>query len=228
MEFFGFQPTLFQFLEELADNNNRTWFQENKRRYEDEVLDPSRAFIRGFEPRLKKISPFFVASDRRVGGSLMRVYRDTRFSKDKSPYKTNVGMQFRHELGRAVHAPGFYVHLAPGECFLGVGLWRPDAPALCQIRQAIVDDGARWRRASRDKRFRTYFELSGDSLKRAPRGFSEDDPRIEDLKRIDFVGFCPLTEKQVLDKRFLDRVATLFAASRPFMRFVCEAIRVPF
>jgi uncharacterized protein (TIGR02453 family) len=228
VEFRGFGPTLFQFLEELADNNHRTWFQKNKRRYEDEVLEPSRAFVRAFEPRLKKTSKSFVASDRRVGGSLMRVYRDTRFSKDKSPYKTNVGIQFRHELGRDVHAPGFYVHLAPGECFLGVGLWRPESASLRQIRQAIMDDSAGWRRATRDKKFRTCLELSGDRLKRAPRGFAEDDPQIEDLKRTDFVGMCPVTEKQVLDKKFLDRVATVFAASRPFMRFLCEAIKVPF
>ena len=122
----GFQPTIFQFLEELADNNNRPWFQENKRRYEREVLEPCLAFIRAFGPRLKKISRFFVASDRRIGGSLMRVYRDTRFAKDKTPYKTNVGIQFRHEFGRDVHAPGFYVHIAPDECFLAVGVWRPD------------------------------------------------------------------------------------------------------
>ena len=81
MEFLRFKPTLFEFLEELADNNNRPWFQTNKCRYECEVLEPCLAFIRAFQPRLKKISRFFVASDRRTGGSLLRVYRDTRFSK---------------------------------------------------------------------------------------------------------------------------------------------------
>ena len=124
--FRGFEPQLFQFLEELADNNNRPWFQKNKGRYQREVLEPAMAFIRAFQPRLKRISPSFLASDRRVGGSLQRVYRDTRFFKDGEPYKTNVGIQFRHEQGRDVHAPGFYVHIAPGECFLAVGLWRPE------------------------------------------------------------------------------------------------------
>jgi uncharacterized protein (TIGR02453 family) len=228
VEFLGFQPALFQFLEQLADNNNRPWFQENKRRYEDEVLEPSRAFIRDFRPRLKKISGCFVASDRRMGGSLMRIYRDTRFSHDKTPYKTNVGIQFRHQLGRDVHAPGFYVHLAPGESFLGVGLWRPDSSSLRQIRQAIVEDGDRWRRATGGKRFREYYQLGGDRLKRAPRGFDRDDPHVEDLKRTDFVAMCPLTERQVLEKRFAERVASTFAASRPFMRFLCDAIKVPF
>ena len=122
MEFRGFDASLLQFLEELADNNHRSWFQINKERYETAVLEPSLAFIREFAPRLKKISPYFVASDRRVGGSLMRVYRDTRFGKDKTPYKTNVGIQFRHEFGKDVHAPGFYVHLVPGQRFLALAV----------------------------------------------------------------------------------------------------------
>ncbi len=228
MEFRGFEPTIFQFLEELADNNNRPWFQENKGRYEREVLEPCLAFIRAFQPRLKKLSAFFVAGDRRIGGSLMRVYRDTRFSKDKTPYKTNVGIQFRHEFGRDVHAPGFYVHIAPDECFLAVGVWRPDRASLGQIRRAIVDRPARWRRATGAKKFRNYFELKGDSLKRAPRGFPADHPLIEDLKRTDVVGLCELSEQDVLNKGFPDRVATSFATSRPFMRFLCEALKVPF
>ena len=128
--------------------------KQNKQRYETEVLEPSLAFIREFASRLKKISPYFVASDRRVGGSLMRVYRDTRFGKDKTPYKTNVGIQFRHEFGKDVHAPGFYVHLAPGECFLAMGAWRPDKEALTLIRQAILDHPDRWKRARNDSKFR--------------------------------------------------------------------------
>jgi len=228
VEFQGFQPTIFQFLEELADNNNRPWFQENKWRYDREVLEPCLAFIRAFRPRLKRISPFFVASDRRVGGSLMRVYRDIRFSKDKRPYKTNVGIQFRHEFGRDVHAPGFYVHIAPDECFLAVGVWRPDRESLGRIRQAIADEGDRWRRAIRDRKFRKCFEPAGSRLKRPPRGFPADHPLIEDLKRTDLLGLCDLSEQDVLDEAFLDRVATTFAAGRPFMRFLCEAIKVPF
>ena len=122
MEFQTFEPSLFRFLKQLAQNNNRAWFQENKTRYEKEVREPSLAFIRAFRPHLKKISEYFTAVDRRSGGSLMRVYRDTRFHGAGEPYKTNVGIQFRHELGRDIHAPGFYVHLEPGTCFLAAGL----------------------------------------------------------------------------------------------------------
>ena len=228
MEFSRFEPTIFQFLEELADNNNRSWFNENKWRYDQEVLAPCQAFIRAFRPRLKEISPFFVASDRRSGGSLMRVYRDTRFARDKTPYKTNVGIQFRHEMGRDVHAPGFYVHIAPDECFLAVGVWRPDRASLGRIRQAIVDEPDRWRRATGDRKFREYFELAGDRLKRPPRGFPTDHPFVEDLKRTDFIGLGELSEEDVLEEAFTDRVAASFAASRPFMRFLCRALEVPF
>lgn len=228
MEFRGFDPSIFQFLEELADNNNRPWFQANKARYEHDVLGPSLAFIRAFAPRLKKISPYFVASDRRIGGSLMRVYRDTRFARDKTPYKTNVGIQFRHEFGKDVHAPGFYVHIAPGECFLALGVWRPDAASLALVRQAIVDHPDRWKRARNDRKFRARMQLDGDSLKTPPRGFPPDHPLIEDLKRTDFIGLEELSEQDVLQPGYIDAVAASFAASRPFIRFLCDALRVPF
>jgi len=228
MDFSGFDATIFHFLEELTDNNRRAWFQENKWRYEQEVREPCLAFIRAFEPRLKKLSRFFKADARRAGGSLIRIYRDTRFSKDKAPYKTNVGIQFRHEFGRDIHAPGYYVHIAPDERFLGIGVWRPERDTLQKIREAIEENPTRWRRATRGRKFRDHFELSGDSLKRAPRGFPADHPLIEDLRRTDLVGLGRLSEQDVLAKEFLDRVAESFAAGRPFMRFLCEALQVPF
>jgi uncharacterized protein (TIGR02453 family) len=228
IKFDGFHPPLFEFLEQLADNNNRPWFQANKDRYERDVLEPSLAFIRAFGPRLKRISPCFVASDRRVGGSLMRVYRDTRFHGHQEPYKTNVGIQFRHESGQDIHAPGFYVHIAPGECFLALGVWRPDSVSLGRIRQAIVDWPVRWRRARDDKKFRRRFSLDGGSLQRPPRGFPADHPWVEDLKRTDFIGLEDLEEQDVLARRFLDHVAASFTSARPFMRFLCEALGVPF
>ncbi len=228
MDFQRFQPTLFEFLEELADHNQRPWFLANKLRYEQDVLAPSLAFIRAFRPRLKKISPSFVASDQRIGGSLMRVYRDARFTHGLGPYKTNVGIQFRHELGPDVHAPGFYVHIEPGECFLAVGCWRPERDALAHIRQAIVERPGVWRRASTASPFRQLFELVGDRLKRPPRGFPADHPLIEDLKWTDHIGLRELSERDVLGKRFLDEVAAAFTAARPYMRFLCEALRIPF
>ena len=108
-----FDPEFFEFMADLAANNDREWFAANKERYEAEVLEPALAFIEDFSYRLREISPNFVADPRRTGGSLFRIYRDTRFAKDKTPFKTHTGMQFRHVAGKDVHAPGFYLHLDP-------------------------------------------------------------------------------------------------------------------
>lgn len=228
MKDYIFKPELLQFLEELTHNNNRAWFHENKWRYEADVLKPSQSFIREFEPLLKGISESFVASDKRVGGSLMRVYRDTRFSGNKTPYKTNVGIQFRHEYGKDVHAPGFYVHISPDESLLGVGLWRPDSKALGKIREAIVESPDKWKRARDNQEFRAEFELTGDSLKTAPRGYPKDHPLIEDLRRKDFTAIHSLSEKEIFEDGFIDTVESVFSASRPYMRYLCEALSLPF
>jgi len=228
MEFQTFDPSLLRFLKQLAKNNNRAWFRENKTRYEKEVLEPSLAFIRAFRPRLKKISEYFTAIDRRSGGSLMRVYRDTRFHGTGEPYKTNVGIQFRHEMGRDIHAPGFYVHLEPGTCFLAAGLWRPESAIRRQVREAIVENPTRWRRARNDKKFQASFFLDGDSLKKCPLGFPADHPCIEDLRRTDFIAVANLDDSATLQKAFIDDVAQAFTATKPFMRFLCDAMNIPF
>jgi uncharacterized protein (TIGR02453 family) len=229
MDFARFEPSLGKFLQDLKKNNNRPWFQAHKIRYEREVLEPALAFIRAVRPRLRKISPFFEASDSRVSGSLMRVYRDTRFGKDKTPFKTNVGIQFRHEQGRDVHAPGFYVHLEPGEHFLALGVWKPDRDAVVRIREAMLERPEQWKRVFRAKKFRECpFSLIGDSLKRPPRDCPANHPLIEDLKRTDFVVLRELDESDVYGERFGDCVAETFAAGSPFMRFLCLALNVPY
>ena len=133
-----FTPHLFEFLLELRANNDRAWFQDNKGRYEQHVKEPLLQFIADFGPKLQSISEHFEADTRTNGGSMFRIYRDVRFSKDKSPYKTQAAAQFRHEAGKTVHAPGFYLHLAPDEVFAGVGLWHPDSATLGRIRNRIV------------------------------------------------------------------------------------------
>ncbi len=223
-----FEPALLKFLAQLKRNNHRQWFAKNKSRYEDEVLGPALAFVEAFAPRLHRISPCFEALPRRSGGSVMRIYRDTRFSKDKTPYKTNVGIHFRHETGRDVHCPGFYLHLAPHECFLGAGIWHPDSPAQAQIRAAIDQHPVRWKRVRDHRRFRETFELAGDQLKRPPRGYPADHPLIDDLKRKDFIGVAELDPPTISQPGFVDRVAAGFSSSRPWMRFLCDALRVPF
>ena len=227
-EFAGFSPQVIKFLTELSRNNNRHWFQENKSRYEQQVLQPAQAFIRAFAKPLRRISPMLVADDRRVGGSLMRIYRDTRFSKDKTPYKTNVGIQFRHEMGKDVHAPGFYLHIAPQECFLGAGMWRPETKVLTKIRTAIVDDPAKWKRVRDGKKFRAQFELAGEQLKSAPRGFDRKHPYIDDLRRTSFIGVQSLSRKDVQGENFLTHAADAFRAAKPMMAYLCHACELPF
>lgn len=223
-----FNRATIRFLQNLARNNERDWFNANKHRYESDVLAPSLAFIENMAPRLARISPHFLASAKRTGGSLMRVYRDTRFSSVKTPYKTNIGIQFRHERGRDVHAPGFYVHIEPGECFVGAGLWRPEPPALAGIREEIVEHPDLWRKASRGKRFLDTFSLAGESLKRPPKAFSENARYIEDVKRKDFIAIAPLKHGDVLADKFPDHVAGLFNRAAPLMRFLCGALDLDF
>src|SRR3954469_13093814 len=142
-----FDPELFDFLRELKANNDRDWFAANKARFEAHGQEPAPALLEDFAPRLEQISPPFRADTRKVGGSLFRIYRDTRFSKDKTPYKTNTGMHFRHKAAKDAHAPGFYLHLAPGQVFGGGGIWHPDTKTATKLRQAIVDNPERWREA---------------------------------------------------------------------------------
>jgi uncharacterized protein (TIGR02453 family) len=221
-------PAAFTFLEDLAANNNRDWFEANKRRYEDELREPALQFVRDFAPHLADISPFFRADARRAGGSMFRIHRDTRFSKDKSPYKAYTGLQFRHERGKDAHCPGFYLHLQPERLFCGVGVWRPDAETLRLIRTAIDADPRSWRKASRAPSFARTFELAGESLKRAPKGYAPDHPLIEDLRRKDFIAVSELTAEQVTAPGFVQDFARLCKTGSPLVEFLCRAIDVPF
>lgn len=223
-----FTPQLFRFLKDLAENNNREWFKANQDRYEEHVREPALDFINDFAGPLAKISTHFVADSRTVGGSLFRIQRDTRFARDKTPYKLNTGMQFRHRAGRDAHAPGFYVHLEPGACFMGVGLWHPETKVAYAIRGYIDENQTAWKRASRGKRFTDVFDLEGDSLKRPPRGFDEDHPLVDDLKRKDFIASTRLTQQSVTSSTFMKNFTDNCKRSAPFMKFLCEAVDVPF
>ena len=172
----SFTPDLFAFLRELAVNNDREWFAANKTRYVADVQEPALAFIEDVGVRLPEVSGHFVADARTVGGSLFRIYRDTRFSKDKTPYKTQVGIQFRHERAKDAHAPGFYLHLEPGSVFMACGTWHPDGDTLRAIRTAIAADADRWRAIVADEAFAARFRLGGETLKRAPAGFNPGSP----------------------------------------------------
>ena len=223
-----FTPRLFAFFRDLAKNNNREWFKENQDVYEKYVREPALDFINDFADPLARISSHFVVDSRKVGGSLFRIQRDTRFAKDKTPYKPNTGMQFRHRAGKDVHAPGFYIHLQPGECFVGAGLWHPETAAAYAIREKIDEDMVAWTRATRSKRFTERLALGGDSLSRPPRGFDADHPLIDDLKRKDFIASTPLTQETVTSDRLMDDFTDVCRRAAPLMKFLCEAVGVPF
>ncbi|MDE2914489.1 MAG: DUF2461 domain-containing protein [Paracoccaceae bacterium] len=221
-------PTLFAFLRELRINNEREWFEANKDRYRAEVRDPMLAFISAFAKPLSEISPHFVADPRPNGGSLFRIYRDIRFSRDKTPYKTNAGAHFRHAAGRDAHAPGFYLHIEPGGCFAGCGIWHPDKTALQAIRAAIDEHGDEWIRITGTRSFRETFRIAGSSLKRPPRGYDATHPLIDDLKRKDFIALTNLAESDVTRPGFLDRFASIARTGSKFAGFLCRAVGAPF
>jgi uncharacterized protein (TIGR02453 family) len=224
----SFGPELFTFLADLRANNNREWFAANKDRYEEHLLEPALDFINAFAPRLERISPHFRADARPSGGSLFRIYRDTRFSKDKTPYKTNLGIHFRHERAKDAYAPGYYLHIGPGEVFAGGGIWHPGTEGATRIREAIVADPERWRHATRTGAFAKRLELGGDSLKRVPRWADAEHPLAGDLKRKDFFGWARLSEDDVVAPEFVDEYARICRAAAPLTRFLCDALDVPY
>jgi uncharacterized protein (TIGR02453 family) len=226
--FQGFPSELFKFLRDLAKHNDREWFAENKQRYEDHCLAPSLAFIEAMQPHIRKLSPYLTAIPKRVGGSLMRIYRDTRFSKNKAPYKTNIGIHFRHEIGGDVHAPGLYLHLEPGACFVGVGIWMPPNEALTMIRQLIDEDSRYWKKSRDDKRFAARFKLDNECLKTAPRGYDPSHPMIDDLRRKSFAAMAPISEKELANSQCVASVVEAFKEAKPFMKFLCDALNQPF
>ena len=217
------------FLRDLEANNDRDWFKANKSRYEADASEPMREFIRAMQPRLKKISPHIVADDKKVGGAMMRIHRDTRFSKDKRPYNTFLAARFGHEVGKEAGSLGFYVKLTAQGCTLGAGIWHPDTPLLVRIREAIVAKPKVWKAARDAKAFRDVFgALQGESLKRPPRGFDPEHPHVEDLKRKDFVGFRRIGLQEIQKPGFLVEVDKAYRGSKPLMVFLCDALDLSF
>ena len=221
-----FEKKTIKFLTELGANNNREWFKANKTRYEEDVLDVALRFIQSMQDPLSEFAPHFTAVPTRISGSLMRVYRDTRFSHNKLPYKTNIGIQFRHERARDVHSPGYYVHIDPDEVFVGVGMWRPDSEPLRQIRERIVARPGEWQRAMATTPFKRHFSLGGESLKRPPRGFDKEHPLIEDIKRKSFIAIRSMSVEDCLKPQFQRSVETSFKQATPYMEFLCAAVGV--
>jgi uncharacterized protein (TIGR02453 family) len=220
-------PELFRFFEELARNNRREWFARNKERYHAVVRDPLLEFVQAMGPALERVSRYVVADPRPVGGALFRIHRDTRFAKDKTPYKTHAGVHFRHARAEDVHSLGYYLHLEPGNVFVAAGIWHPGSEPLRAIRGSIAAHPERWKRAVGDRDFRRSFELSGESLVRTPRGFDPDHPLAADLRRKDYIGVASLSPADAVGPAFPGRFAALCAAASPFMGFLARALGAP-
>jgi len=220
------QPTfhlpraLFKFLSELSANNNRQWFEANKSTYEQTVRDPLLHFVEEFGPVLQKMSRYLVADARATGGSISRIYRDLRFSKDRRPYKTEIALHFWHREARAGYqAPSFYLRFAPGECFGGGGTWKPDAATLRKVRGAIIAQPKAWQSV-----LDAGFSIKGEMLRRPPPGCPSDYRFATDLMRKSFLISQPFAEKEVCSAAFLEDYAVLCRRMVPFTRFLTMAV----
>ena len=221
-----FSTDLFEFLTALCVHNQREWFQKNKERYEALVRDPLLRFIADLSPGLRKINSHMVADASPTGGSVMRIYRDIRFSKDKSPYKTSVAAHFWHDKGKEDATPAYYLHLEPGGSLIGAGIWRPDARALKKIRDAIVNDPKRWSQVTSAGEL-GYCKMSGESLHRPPRGYDLNHLFIDDIRRRDFTLGLRLSDKEVVKPDFLEFTLAAFRKTAPFVEFLSKAIGLP-
>jgi len=218
-----FGKGLFEFLSEIKANNNREWFNANKARYIAEVEEPMLQFIADFGERMKKVSRHFIADPRRVGGSMFRIYRDTRFSRDKSPFKASAGAQFpRQARSKDRSVPRFYLHLEPGHCIGGGGLYHPDPASLKQIRDRIATRPNEWEAVLRKK-----LPIGGDRLTRPPAGYDPAHRFVEDLKQKDFYTMTNYTQRDVCSTGFLDSYIDASARSAPLLGFLTKALGLP-
>ena len=214
-----FTPAFFTFLRDLQQNNNRDWFSANRARFLADVEEPMLAFINDFAPALRSISPAYIVDRRRIGGSMYRIYRDTRFSEDKTPFKTWLAARFEHEARRKVESvPGFYLHLGIDHCFAGGGVYHVERPGLTRIRQRIVEMPDEWRQAKEG------IEIQGEQLKRGPAGFPLSHEHIEDLKRQQLYTLTELSEADVVAEGFIDRFTESCVRAAPLMEFFTKAL----
>ena len=217
-----FTDDLFRFLARLKRNNNRNWFLAHQQEYEAHVRQPALRFIADFAVPLYEIAPYLTADPRPSRGSLFRIYRDTRFSYDKRPYKTHVAMRFSHR-GKDVHSPGFYLHLESGGCFAASGLWHPEPPTLLKVRNAIVSRPEEWRAV----RKLLNWDDAG-KLKRPPRGFPADHEFVEDLKLRDLGTAVDFSDKQICSPKFMSIFAAACRKMSPVAAFLSGAVGLKF
>jgi uncharacterized protein (TIGR02453 family) len=225
--FEGFRPETFTFLAGLTMNNERAWFEAHRNEYERFVVEPALALITALDPVVRSISPRYRGVAKKIGGALMRIYRDTRFSNDKTPYKTNIGIQFRHEAAKDVHAPGWYVHADLSECFAGAGTWHPEPADLVRIRRSLTDRPEVYTRAVAEAG-RAGLTPAGETLQRSPKGFDPGHALAAEVRRKDYFVSTPLDPLLYLGPGLVDALASRFRATAAYMALLCEALGAPF
>lgn len=223
-----FSPKTFAFLRQLARHNERPWFHAHKADYEAHVRGPMLALISALQPAVASISLHYRADPRTQGGSLFRIARDTRFANDKSPYKTWSGARIFHARHRERPAPSFYLHVQPGHCFVGAGVWHPEPAVQRTIREFLVENPGAWERAVHAPAFRKRFAMDGESLVRPPRGFPADHPLIEDIKRKDFVASRHLDDEVLLGAGVVGAIEAELVALAPLVDYLCAALDLEF
>lgn len=224
-----FTEASFKFLRGLARHNAREWFLAHKADYETHVRAPFQRLLTDLQPALAEVSEHYRADPKPVGGSMFRIQRDTRFANDKTPYKTWQGARLSHARGKQVEAPLFYLHLQPGKCFVGAGLWHSPSPVQRQVRQFIVDNPSGWKAAAHGTAFRKRFDLDdSEMLVRVPKGYPDDFPFRDDLRRRNFVAERAIDDATMLGPRLKQELAKDLAGLAPLVDYLCAALDLEF
>ncbi|MEQ9593678.1 MAG: DUF2461 domain-containing protein [Cyclobacteriaceae bacterium] len=214
---------IFKFLRAIAKNNNREWFEKNKSTYL-ESKENFEEFLRNLLLELAKFDKGLMGLNPKK--LAFRIYRDVRFSKDKRPYKVNMGAGFSPG-GKMIQEPGYYIHIEPGnKSFIAGGFYMPDATNIAKIRQEIDYSFKKFEKILKEKKFKTWFnELSDfDKLRTAPKGYPKDHPHIDLLRHKSFIVTHYFTDKEVMDKKFLKKVVEGCKTLKPLNDFLNEAI----
>ena len=229
--FRGFGRGALTFLRQLKRNNKREWFQANRDTFDNEVLLPLKLLVEELDVRFAHFAPEFIGDPKR---SIFRIYRDVRFSKDKSPYKTHAASWFKHQnashgVGSETHGggAGFYFHLEPGgESLVAGGIWMPPRPSLNQLRESIAAKPMDFAKSMTGAGFKRRFgKLSEEAmLSRLPRGFAQGHPAEKWLRYQSFTVHAMLSDDEVLNRRLADRVEKDYRTMLPFVRWLNRAL----
>ena len=222
--FLGFPREAVMFFKRLKRNNNRAWFEKHRNEYEECAKQPMQSLVASLRPHFERFAPEYDLNPKR---SIFRIYRDTRFSKDKTPYKTHVAAHFvLRGMAKGFVGSGYYVDMEPGGCFAGAGIYMPESDQLKKIRAAIASESDRFLSVINDRSFKKRFgKLEGARLQRMPKGYDEGHPMEEYLKLKQFFVGGSMPESRAFSPKFLDDVAAICEAATPLVLFLNDATR---